>query len=46
MRQIREGANNVEDKKYVKLGCDEIEIAKFCYLEDMLGKYDSTGKYL
>ena len=41
----KNGVNDVEDKKYVKLGCDKIKIVKeFFYWGDVLGKYISTGK--
>ena len=41
--KCKNGANNVEDEKYVKLRCVEI-VKKFCYLTDLLRKYDSIGK--
>ena len=42
--KCRNGVND-EKEKCVKLGRDEIEIVKeFCYLIDMLGKYNSISK--
>ena len=32
------------DEKYINLGCDETEIAKFYSLKDMLRKYENTSK--
>ena len=41
--RCRDGIN--DDKKYVKLICDKVEIVKeFRYMGDMLGKYDSIGE--
>ena len=39
------GSDDEEVKKYMQLGCDEIEIVKeFCYLGDMVGGNDCTSR--
>ena len=39
------GITHKTNEKHVRLECDEIEIVtNFRYLEDMLGKCDSTSK--